>query len=410
MSGTSYLWCFAINPLTPTTVLAGGSCDHCPTIYRSTDRGAQWTGVYTSPGANGGDIHALAFDSNDPSLVYAVEQNWDTPDYGRILRSTDSGLSWTAVYTEDGLELNTVAAGSALAGGRDANGAGAIYHSSDGTTNWTRVHTISTGINSIVVHPVTPTIVLALGKHVYKSTDGGLIWTQITSRRVYGPKLAFNPLDANIVYSVGHSDPKISTDGGENWDLFRAGMPSGGWIGGIAVDRALGIQTLYIGYAGVWSYSQPSPLDVVYVTPGGAPTTTTDGILVFEAPPELTSTLTFTYTRMMSPSHSTGEMALAGTYFNLSACDDAGDPVHTFSPPLTLTVHYDESGLSPSTSEEDLLLYRWDTAAGEWQALTVLERDTDANTITVALDHLTEFALLGQPERYIYLPTIMKNY
>jgi len=225
----------------------------------------QWTGVYTSPGVyagGGGDIHALAFDSNNPSIVYAVEQNWGTINNGRILRSTDGGLGWTAVYTEDDLELDTIAAGSALAGGGDANGDGVIYHSSDGTTNWTRVYTTSKNIDSIIVHPVTPTIVLAAdGTYVHKSTDGGLTWPQISSR-VHVSKLAFNPLDANIVYAVGHSDPKISTDRGDTWDLFRAGMPSGGSIRAIAVDRALVTQTIYIGYAGVWSYS---PLEVLYL-------------------------------------------------------------------------------------------------------------------------------------------------
>lgn len=266
MSGTSYLWCFAIHPLTPTTVLAGGSCNQCPTIYRSTNGGLQWTGVYTSPGVatSYGHVRALAIHPVTPSIAYAVEWNDNPLNNGRILRSTDGGLSWTAVYTENGLELETVAAGSALAGGQDANGNGVIYHSSDGMTNWTRVHTTSRGIRSIVVHPVTRTIVLASqGNYIHKSTDGGLTWPQST--KVWGPKLTFNPLDANIVYCVKGCDPKISTDGGDTWDLLRAGMPAGGWVGAIAVDRAAGIQTIYIGYAGVWSYSQPSPLQIIYL-------------------------------------------------------------------------------------------------------------------------------------------------
>ena len=133
---------------------------------------------------------------------------------------------------------------------------GAIYHSSDGT-NWTRVYTPSRTIKSIVVHPVTPTIVLAADrKYVHKSADGGLTWTPGATIRL--PKLAFNPLDADIVYAVG-GDPKISTDGGDTWDYFSYGLPAGGSIRAIAVDRAPGIQTIYIGYAGVWSYSQLSP-------------------------------------------------------------------------------------------------------------------------------------------------------
>jgi photosystem II stability/assembly factor-like uncharacterized protein len=265
MGQTSYLWAFAIHPLTPTIVLAGGSCDQCSTIYRSTDRGVQWTGVYTSPGVatDYGEVKALAIHPVTPSIAYAAEWNGTPLDNGRILRSTNGGLSWTAVYTEDDLELTTVAAGSALAGGR-AGKNGAIYHSSDGIT-WSRVYTADDEITSIVFNPVTPTIVLAAdrGGQLYRSDNGGLTWTQGTGLKNYN-KLAFNPLDANIVYAVG-SDPMISTDGGDNWDYLSAGLPAGGSIEAIAVDRAPGTQTIYIGYAGVWSYSQPSPLQVIYL-------------------------------------------------------------------------------------------------------------------------------------------------
>ena len=265
MGGTSYLWSFAIHPLTPTIVLAGGSCDQCPTIYRSTDRGVQWTGVYTSPGVatSYGEVRALAIHPVTPSIAYAVEWNGNPLDNGRILRSTDSGLSWTAVYTEDDLELTTVAAGSALAGGR-AGKNGAIYHSSDGIT-WSRVYTADEEITSIVIHPVIPTIVLAADRrgNLYRSTNGGLNWTDTGERP--GPGLAFNPLNANIVYGSDPGCLQRSTDGGNTWEPFCYGLPAGGSIGAIAVDRGTDAQTIYIGYAGVWSYSQPLPLQVVYL-------------------------------------------------------------------------------------------------------------------------------------------------
>jgi hypothetical protein len=103
-------------------------------------------------------------------------------------------------------------------------------------------------------------------------------------------------------------------------------------------------------------------------------------------------------------------MQVAGVIFDLSASDAMGRPVHTFSPPLTLTVHYADADLPVGTDEESLDLYRWDEDSGQWVALTVLQRDTVTNTLTVALDHLTEFALLASEDRRVYLPLVMRNF
>lgn len=84
--------------------------------------------------------------------------------------------------------------------------------------------------------------------------------------------------------------------------------------------------------------------------------------------------------------------------------------MYTFTPPLSLTVYYDEALLPAGMSEGTLQVYRWDEVAGDWQALTVLGRDTDADAITVALDHLTDFALLGPEERRLYLPLVLRRF
>jgi len=100
---------------------------------------------------------------------------------------------------------------------------------------------------------------------------------------------------------------------------------------------------------------------------------------------------------------------LGGVLFNLDAWDEHGGPVIDVSPPMTLTVAYDENDLAPGVNEDNLEIYRYDTLLGDWVALSLIERDTAANTITVSLDHFSEFALFAPTEIKIYLPLLLKG-
>ena len=109
--------------------------------------------------------------------------------------------------------------------------------------------------------------------------------------------------------------------------------------------------------------------------------------------------------------HRTGNFSVGGVVFHLDAVDSDGDPVTTFSPPLTLTVSYDESALPDNMDEADLEVYHYDTGLSDWVALTVISRDLDADTITVELDHLSEFAILAPVDRetQLFLPLVFRN-
>ena len=77
---------------------------------------------------------------------------------------------------------------------------------------------------------------------------------------------------------------------------------------------------------------------------------------------------------------------------------------------MTLTVGYDEGQLPVGMDEAELEIYRYDVSLDEWVALTLIERDTVANTITVLLDHFSEFAIAGPGVPYrIMLPLILKD-
>lgn len=68
--------------------------DDAPNCWVSTDKGTTWT-------ASGSDLYGLRFiDECGAGNIYAVVQ-----DGKAIVRSTDSGASWTQVYTYDGVNL-----------------------------------------------------------------------------------------------------------------------------------------------------------------------------------------------------------------------------------------------------------------------------------------------------------------
>jgi len=152
--------------------------------------------------------------------------------------------------------------------------------------------------------------------------------------------------------------------------------------------------------------------EALAVDPGGSQTTS-DGALTFSVPEALTGTVTFAYTPQDAPASTPGGFEFAGLAFELKATDAEDNPIIEPGEAFTLTIHYDESALSPGTDETTLELRRYDEDSDTWVALTVLERDLENNTLTVSLDHFSEFALLVEAvdtdtDYPIYLPLTVR--
>jgi len=140
--------------------------------------------------------------------------------------------------------------------------------------------------------------------------------------------------------------------------------------------------------------------------------TTDDGQLTVDWSSGLPGGLEMYYTPLEQPSWSTGGLKTAGVAFKLSCEDKNGDPVTDFSPPLELTVSYKDSDIPPDTDEKDLKVKRFDEDKHNWVAVHKLTQDTNANTITVVLDHLSEFLLVSEADllpNMVALPLTFKN-
>ena len=102
----------------------------------------------------------------------------------------------------------------------------------------------------------------------------------------------------------------------------------------------------------------------------------------------------------------TGGFQLLGRIFSLSAEDGQGNPVTHFDQPFTIVIHYADEDVA-GMNEEDLVLHYWSVAEERWVYIPG-DVDTEANTLTVTLDHLTNFAVLEVPHSRVYLPALLR--
>jgi hypothetical protein len=66
----------------------------------------------------------------------------------------------------------------------------------------------------------------------------------------------------------------------------------------------------------------------------------------------------------------------------------------TFEPPATLIISYEHYEIPEGVAENDLVVARWDTEAGEWVEL-VSTVDPSANTTRASVEHFTAFTIFG---------------
>lgn len=155
----------------------------------------QWQEM--GPDNLGGRTRAILFDKDNPSTMWAGSVS------GGIFRSPNAGRSWIPVNDQ----LKNLAIVS-LAQGSD----GAIYAGTGEDMYYPASGTRSQGI---------------LGAGIFKSTDGGLTFTQLAStdpssnpNEGWGAvgKIACDPDDASRIYAATSDGLKISDDAGTSWN------------------------------------------------------------------------------------------------------------------------------------------------------------------------------------------------
>ncbi len=237
-----------VSPADSNIVVVGGYTN----IYRTADGGENWDTLtdWNSDYA----VKKLVSDPTDSSILYAVGGTQNVLDAitGAVLMSTDSGATWTDLAIADaaaGQAAVVTAAGNLFvgAGALDINddSATGIYQY-DGT-DWTHLaDSPDEQITSLATDPDDANILYATASDfdsnqhsdggVYKSTDGGTTWTELSA-------VEDNGLDKASKYRVitlqgstrtlymagtntetGAGTVWKSTDGGNTWGIYYTGL------------------------------------------------------------------------------------------------------------------------------------------------------------------------------------------
>ena len=233
-------------------------------VWKTTNAGTTWTPVFDQQESY--SIGEIAIDPSNSSNVWVgTGENVSGRHVGwgdGVYRSRDGGMTWQnvglphsehiskiLVHPEDGNVILVAAEGPLWSAGGDRG----VYRSTDGGENWTAVLTIDedTGATDLEFHPTDPSIVYAAtfqrrrhtwgymaggeGSGIWKSTDGGANWREITTGLPSGDigkiGLAVTPADPDRVYATieAAADQGFyrSMDRGESWER-RNSYISGG--------------------------------------------------------------------------------------------------------------------------------------------------------------------------------------
>ncbi len=220
-------------------------------LLRSTNGGATWSSPFGDP--NNGPV------SNEIVADPARPGAWYLATYG-VLKSLNGGRTW-AKASEGLRQIEFVHTLAAAPSRRDTLYAISwdtyplcnspdcprvtLYHSVDGGTHWqgAQVPGLERGhvLFSLAVDAVNPAIVYAGGPHLFKSTDGGVSWSQTAgSLRGSIENLAADPFTSGTLYAAvyvprGRRVYK-TTDGGATWKPASGGLSVDVGVGRIVPD------------------------------------------------------------------------------------------------------------------------------------------------------------------------------
>lgn len=126
---------------------------------------------------------------------------------------------------------------------------------------------------------------------------------------------------------------------------------------------------------------------------GGVVTSLDETLSVTFPPGAVTTPVSITMVNVAEPLNDAGFVGIA---FSVEATDPNGNTISQFQQPIVITVSYSEVDLQNAgiTDEQSLNLYYWDGA--QWIATLPCAGcliDSERNTITVVVDHLTLFAV-----------------
>ena len=224
-------------------------------VFKTTDGGESWVPITDK--YFGGTIGAVAVSESNPDVVYVGTGEYDirgNVSHGTgMFKSTDAGKKWSAAGLATSRQIARVRIDP-----RDPNvvyaavlghvwvpdSARGVYKTTDGGAHWRRIlfRNDSTGATELVIDPANPNVLYAAlwqagrtpwtlvsggaGSGIFKSTDAGEHWTEITRAPgmpqgiIGNVGLAVSRANPNLVWAIVEADSGgvfRSDDGGATW-------------------------------------------------------------------------------------------------------------------------------------------------------------------------------------------------
>ncbi len=240
-------------PSDPSTIFVASASGG---LWKTTNRGITWTNVFdTMAVSTFGDV---AIAPSNPSIVYAgtgEQNNRQSTSWGNgIYRSDDGGDSWKHLGLVETRHIGKVevhpgnpdvvyvaALGNLWAPSSDRG----VFKSTDGGATWEKVFFVDefTGVVDMVLDPSNPDVLYAAayqrlrrawgfngggpGSGIFKTTDGGATWTELTKGIPAGDK-------GRIGLAISYSNPRvlnalIQTDNNDETGTYRSEDAGSTW-------------------------------------------------------------------------------------------------------------------------------------------------------------------------------------
>ena len=239
-------------------------------VWKTDDFGRTWHPIFDDQPT--GSIGAIAIAPSDPNIIYVGSgEGLQRPDLSTgdgIYKSTDAGKTWTHLGLRDGQQIPQMVVDphdpnrlfvAVLGHPYGPNEERGIYRSLDGGQSFEKVlyKDEDTGGSDVELDPTNPNIVFAAmweGRQgpwengawsgtnggIFKSTDGGSTWKQLTNgfpaEGIVQANLTISPTQSKRIYATVAGPTSIgiyrSDDAGESWTKTTDDPRPSGRIGG----------------------------------------------------------------------------------------------------------------------------------------------------------------------------------